>query len=86
MGLNPNPTVIPTTDFAAEFQRRTQTLIDVTKKNIMQSYLKYKEYYDPKASPLKQNVYCLILQPMADNQGPKYPFREFRCIGPYIVE
>ena len=49
LGLNPNPKILPTTDFAEEFQRRTQILIDKTKKNIMQSYLKYKEYYDRKA-------------------------------------
>ena len=64
LGLNPNPTILPTTDFAEEFQRRTQILLDNTKKNIMQSYLKYKEYYDrkAKASPLKQKktivLYC----------------------------
>ena len=33
LGLNPNPTVLPTTDFAEEFQRRTQILLDTTKKN-----------------------------------------------------
>ena len=57
LGLNPNPTVLPTTDFAEEFQRRTQFLLDSTNKNIMQSYLKYKEYYDrqAKAAPLKHN-------------------------------
>ena len=88
LGLNPNPTILPTTDFAEEFQRRTQILLDNTKKNIMQSYLKYKEYYDrkAKASPLKQNDYCFILQPIADHQGSKIPFREFRWIGPYIIE
>ena len=54
----------------------------------MQSYLKYKEYYDrkAKAAPLKQNVYCFILQPIADHQGSKIPFREYRWTGPYIVE
>ena len=36
LGLNPNPKIIPTTDFAEELQRRTQILIDKTKKNIMQ--------------------------------------------------
>ena len=76
MGLNPNPTVLPTTDFAGEFQRRTQILIDSTKKNNMQSYLKYKEYYDrkAKAAPLKRNDSCFILQPIADHQGSKIPF------------
>ena len=88
LGLNPNPKVLPTTDFADEFQRRTQILLDNTKKNIMQSYLKYKEYYDrkAKAAPLKQNDYCFILQPIADHQVSKIPFREYRWTGPYIVE
>ena len=88
LGLNPNPKVLPSTDFADEFQRRTQVLMDSTKKNIMQSYLKYKEYYDrkAKAAPLKQNDYCFILQPIADHQGSKIPFREYRWTGPYIVE
>ena len=88
LGLNPNPKVLPTTDFADEFQRRTQILLDSTKKNIMQSYLKYKEYYDrkAKAAPLNENEYCFILQPIADHQGSKIPFREYRWTGPYIVE
>ena len=88
LGLNPNPKVLPTTDFADEFQRRTHILLDNTKKNIMQSYLKYKEYYDrkAKAAPLKQNDYCFILQPIADHQGSKIPFQEYRWTGPYIVE
>ena len=88
LGLNPNPKVLPTTDFADEFQRCTRILLDSTKKNIMQTYLKYKEYYDrkAKAAPLKQNDYCFILQPIADHQGSKLPFREYRWTGPYIVE
>ena len=88
LGLNPNPTILPTTDFAEEFQRRTQTLLDNTKKNIMQSYLKYKEYFDrkAKASPLMQNDYCFILQPIADHQRSKILFREFIWIGPYVIE
>ena len=88
MGLNPNPTVLPTTNLSEGFQRRTQILIDGTKKNIMQSYLNYKEYYDrkAKASPLKQNDYCFILQPMADHEGSKNPLKRFSWIGPYIAE
>ena len=31
LGLNSNPKVLPTTDFADEFQRRTQILLDSTK-------------------------------------------------------
>ena len=54
----------------------------------MQSYIKYKKYYDikAKASPLKEKDYCFILQPKADHQRSKIPFRDFRWIGPYLVE
>ena len=38
------------------------------------------------ASPLKEKDYCFILQPKADHQGSKIPFRDFRWIGPYLVE
>ena len=88
LGLNPNPKIPPTTDFAEELQRRTQILINKTKKNIMQLYLKYKEYYDCKAAaaPLQQGDYCFILQPLADHKGSKIPFREFRWIAPYVIE
>ena len=53
----------------------------------MQSYLKYKEYYDrkAKAAPLKQNDYCFILHSIADHQGSKIPFQEYRWLGPYVV-
>ena len=48
LGSNPNQKILPTTNFAEEFQRRTHIFFDKTKKNIMQSYLKYKEFYDRK--------------------------------------
>ena len=55
LGYNPNPKYLPHTDVAEEVQRRMKILLDQTKKNIMQSYLKYKAYYDrkSKASPLE---------------------------------
>ena len=94
LGLNPNPKILPTTDFAEKLQRCTQTLIDKTKKKIMQSYLKFKVYYDRKARAappttgrlLQQGDYCFILQPLADHQGSKTSFRDFRWIGPYVIE
>ena len=54
----------------------------------MQSYIKYKEYYDrkAKAAPLKENDYCFVLQPKADHQGSKIPFRDYRWVGPFIVQ
>ena len=88
LGNNPNKDFLPTTEFAEELQQRTQILNDKTKQNIMQSYLKYKEYYDrkAKAAPLSEQDFCFILQPKADNQGSKIPFREYRWIGPYRIE
>ena len=87
-GLRFNPNFAPTMDFAEELLRRTKILYDKTKKNVMYSYIKYRRYYDKKAkaSPLKEKDYCFILQPKADHQGSKMPFRDFRWIGPYIVE
>ena len=51
----------------------------------MQSYIKYKRYYDEKAeaSPLKEKDYCFILQPKADHQGSKIPFRDVHWFGLY---
>ena len=88
LGNNPNEQVNPTTEFAEELQNRTKILIDKTKQNIMQSYIKYKEYYDrkAKAAPLKENEYCFVLQPEADHQGSKIPFREYKWVGPFIVQ
>ena len=88
LGNNPNEKINPTTEFAEEIQNRTKILIDKTKQNIMQSYIKYKEYYDrkAKAAPLKENENCFVLQPKADNQGSKIPFRDYRWVGPFIVQ
>ena len=88
LGLRLNPNIAPTTDFAEELMRRTKILYDKTKKNVMQSYIKYKRFYDKKAkaSPLKEKEYCFILQPKSDHQGSKIPFRDFRWIGPHLVE
>ena len=83
LGINPNQDFLPTTEFAEELQQRTQVFIDKTKQTIMQSYLKYKEYYDRKAkkAALKQKYFCFILQPKANTQVSKIPF-----FGPYRVE
>ena len=88
LGNNPNKNFLPTTVFAEEVQQRTQILIDQTKKNIMQSYLKYKDYYDrkTKAAPLKERDYCFVLQPKADCQASKIPIREHRWISPFVVQ
>ena len=88
LGYNPKPRYQPQSDVAEEIQKRMKILLDQTKKNIMQSYLKYKAYYDrkAKAAPLETTDYCYILNPKADTQAAKIPFREFRWCGPYKVE
>ena len=54
----------------------------------MQYYIKNKKHYNEKAkaSPLKGKDCFFILQPKANHQGSKTPFRDFRWIGPYVVE
>ena len=54
----------------------------------MQSYIKYKEYYDrkAKAAPLKEGDYSFVLQPKADHQGSKIPFRDYCWVGPFIIQ
>ena len=42
LGLRFNPNAAPTTHFAEELLRRTKILYDKTKRNVMQSYIKYK--------------------------------------------
>ena len=39
-----------------------------------------------KASSLIEKDFCFIPQPKTDHQGSKIPFRDFRWIGPYLVE
>ena len=87
LGYNPNPKMTTSTNAAEEIRRTTSILHDKTKKNIMQSYLKYKAYYDRKAnaSPLAVDDHCFVLNPKADTQATKIPFREFRWVGPYKV-
>ena len=88
LGYNPNPRYQPQIDVAEEIRKRMKILLDQTKKNIMQSYLKYKAYYDckAKAAPLETTHYCYILNPKANTQATKIPFREFRWCGPYKLE
>ena len=87
-GNNPNDTITPTTEFAEEVQNRTKFLFDKSKQNIMQPYIKYKEYYDRKAKValLKENDYCFVLQPKADHQGSKIPFKDYSWVGPFLVQ
>ena len=48
IGLQFDPNIPPTTDFAEEIFRRTIILYDKTKKKAMRSYNKYNRFYDKK--------------------------------------
>ena len=82
LGYNPNPRFQPQTEVAEEVQKRIALLHDQTKRNIMQSYLKYKAYYDrrAKASPLTTEDFWFILNPKADTQATKI-FRWVNFVG-----
>ena len=88
LGLRFNTNIAPTTDFAEELLRRIKIFDVKSENNVMQSYIKYKRYYNKKAkaSPLKEKNFCFLFQPKADHQGSKLPFCNFHWIGPYLVE
>ena len=75
------------TEYAEELQRQLSELTDNTKKNLIQAYLKYKDYYDKKANANKLNVndYCFILNPKLSDQSQKPAFSEYIWCGPYVV-
>ena len=52
----------------------------------MQSYLKYKGYYENKeTTPLKVNDNSYVLNPKADNQSMKFAFKDCIWTGPYVI-
>ena len=88
LGIRPQQQPIPTSQMAQEVLEQTEMIHQDVRKKIMQAYIKYKAYYDKKAnaSKPKEADYVYSLQPKADHQGSKFPFTEFRWIGPYIIE
>ena len=74
-------------DLTDELQKQIAGIHQAAKENLMQSYLKYKQYYDKKATvtPLKVNDYCYVLNPKADNQSMKFTFKDCIWTGPYVV-
>ena len=87
LGIKPKWKTTPNSDRAEQLQNQIDEVRATAKDNIMLSYLKYKKYYNRKASaaPLKVNDYCYILNPKADNQSTKFAFQDCIRTGPYIV-
>ena len=54
----------------------------------MQSFVSYKNYCDKetRALPLQEKDACYILQSKVDHPASTIPNRDFRQIGPYVIE
>ena len=87
LGLKPEWKKEANENLTDELQKQIAEIHQSAKDNLMQSYLKYKRYYDKKATatPLKINDYCYVLNPKADNQSMKLAFKDCIWTGPYIV-
>ena len=87
LGLKPNWKNDHNEELPDQLQKQKAEIHQAAKDNLMQSYLKYKQYYDKKATalPLKVNDYCYVLNPKADNQSMKFAFKDCIWTGPYIV-
>ena len=88
MGIRPQNNTPSASQLAQDVLELTAVIFQDVRKNAMQAYIKYKEYYDQKAnaSKLKQADYVYIFQPKADHQGSKFLFTDFRWSVPYIIE
>ena len=87
LGLKPEWKRDNNGDLTNELQKQIAEIHQAAKENVMQSYLKYKKYYDKKATatPLKINDYCYVLIPKADNQSMNFAFKDCIWTGPYVV-
>ena len=88
MGIRPQKIPPPDSQIAQDVLEQTEIIFQDVRKNAMQAYIKYKAYYDrkAKASKLKKADYVFILQPKADHEGSKIPFKDLRWIAPYSIE
>ena len=87
LGLKPEWEKDANEDLTDELQKQKAEIHQSAKDNLMQSYLKYKRYYDKKATanPLKVNDYCYILNPKADNQSMKFAFKDCIWTRPHLI-
>ena len=63
LGLKPKWKKDNNEDLKNELQKQIAEIHQSAKDNVMQSYIKYKKYYDKKATAtsLKINDYCYVL-------------------------
>ena len=88
LGIRSQQQPIPTLQIVQDVFDQTEMIHQDVRENTMQAYIKYKAYHDKKAyaSKLKEAVYVHVSQPKADQQGSKFPFTDFRWLGPCIIE
>ena len=87
LGLKPEWKKDNNEDSTDQLQKQIAETHQTAKENLMQSYIKYKQYYDKKATatPLKVNDYCYVRNPKADNQSMNFAFKDCIWTGPYVV-
>ena len=88
LGTRPEQQPMPSSQIAEDDLAQTEMIHQDVRKNAMQAYIRWEDFYDKKAdaSKLKEADYVYVLQPKADRQRSRIPFTEFRWIGPYIFE
>ena len=84
MSIRPQKIPSPDSEIAKDVLEQTELIFQDVRRKAMQAYIKNKAYYVKKsnASKLKQSDYVYILQSKADHHGSKFPFTDFRWIGP----
>ena len=87
LGLMPEWKKDNNEELTDELQKQLAEIHQAAKDNLMQSYLKYKHYYDKKATAttLKVIDYSYVLIPKANNQSMKFAFEDCIWTGPYVV-
>ena len=72
-GIRKAQQTTPTTPPGEDILHKKQQIKETVSKNLMQSYIRYEQYYDKKANahPLHVNEYCYALHPKANTQGTK---------------
>ena len=84
LGLKPERKRNADEDIADQSQKQRAEIRQSAKDNLMQSYIKYRRYYDKEATAiaLKLRDYCYVLNPIAENQSMKLAFKDCIWTGP----